>query len=290
MKCGLCPRHCGVDRTQKKGVCGAADKLIVARAGLHFWEEPCFSGSGGSGAIFFSGCPLKCVFCQNSVISHGMRGREISEERLAEIFDELIWQGADNINLVTPTHFSDIIARVLEKHRPSVPVIYNCGGYEDVEALKRLEGLIDIYLPDLKYMSAELAKKFSAAPDYPEKAKAALDEMYRQTGKYILDDEGLMQRGMLIRHLQLPGHTGNTLDTIDYISSHFGKNVLFSIMSQYTPPEKPLPYPELMRRLTQEEYDSVCDYIMLCGAENGFMQELSSAEKEYTPEFDLSGV
>ena len=291
MKCELCPRKCNTDRSVKHGFCRVGAELTAARAGLHFWEEPCISGTGGSGAVFFSGCNLGCIFCQNAGISRGGAGKEISVTRLREIFDELIYQGADNINLVTPTHFSDLIAEALAAEKLPVPVVYNTGAYEETDALKRLEGLVDIYLPDYKYADSTLAARFSSAEDYPEKAWTAIEEMYRQTGEYEFDEDGMLKKGMIIRHLVLPGHIKNTLDVIDKVSGRFtDSEVLFSLMSQYTPPKVKLPYEELNRRLTREEYDSAVDYLYLCGIENGYVQELSSAKEEYTPDFDLSGI
>lgn len=289
--CNLCPRKCNTDRSVSRGFCRVGDRLTAAKACLHFWEEPCIAGYGGAGTVFFSGCNLGCIYCQNSDISRGGAGKEISVSRLREIFDELIFQGADTIDLVTPTHYSDLIAEALRAEKLPVPVVYNTGGYETVDALRNLEGLVDIYLPDYKYADAELAKKLSFAPDYPDVAFAAIKEMYRQTGDYVLDDEGMLTKGVMIRHLVLPGHVSNTLDCIDRLTSVFDdSNVLFSLMSQYTPPKKALPYPEFNRRLTEDEYNEAVDYLYLCGIENGFVQELSSAKEEYTPDFDLSGV
>lgn len=290
-ECNLCPRRCGVDRSVKKGYCGVTDVITAGRAGLHFWEEPCISGFGGSGAVFFSGCNLHCVYCQNGTLSTGETGKEISEDRLRAIFYELIDAGAENINLVTPTHYSDVIARALAAEKLPVPVVYNTGSYESIEALGRLEGLVDIYLPDYKYAQSGIAENFSFAPDYPQVALAAIKEMLRQTGKYVLDEDGMLKRGVVIRHLVLPGHIDNSLDALDVISENFTQDdVLFSVMSQYTPPKKKLKYEELNRRLTEEEYGRVTDYLYLLGLENGFVQELSSAKEEYTPDFDLTGV
>lgn len=289
--CNLCPRKCDTDRSVSRGFCRVSDTLTAAKACLHFWEEPCIAGYGGAGTIFFSGCNLGCVYCQNADISRGGAGKEITVSRLREIFDELIFQGADTIDLVTPTHYSDLIAEALRAEKLPVPVVYNTGSYETVEALRNLDGLVDIYLPDYKYADAELAKKLSFAPDYPDVAFAAIKEMYRQTGDYVLDNEGMLQKGVMIRHLVLPGHISNTLDCIDRLTSVFDDtNVLFSLMSQYTPPKTALPYPELNRRLTEDEYNEAVDYLYLCGIENGFVQELSSAKEEYTPDFDLTGV
>lgn len=289
--CNLCPRGCNKDRATERGFCNAGASLTLARAGLHFWEEPCISAYGGSGAVFFSGCTLKCIYCQNDKISRGHTGKEITEKRLREIFDELIDQGADNINLVTPSHYADKIAEALSKEKLPVPVVYNTSAYEKAETLKMLDGLVDVYLPDYKYASSDLAKRLSFAPDYPETAFAAIEEMFRQRGSYTLDEDGLLTSGVLIRHLVLPGFIENTLDVIDRITSRFDDTqVLFSLMSQYTPPKKELSIPSLNRRLTEEEYSRAVDYLYLSGFENGFVQELSSAKEEYTPNFDLSGV
>lgn len=289
-KCNLCPRKCNVDRSIHKGFCRAGAEITAGRAGLHFWEEPCISGYGGSGAVFFSGCNMGCIFCQNEPLSRGFAGKEISVKRLREIFYELIDEGADNINLVTPTHFVPLIAKALSEERLPVPVVYNTSSYEETDTLKTLDGLIDIYLPDLKYVSSELSGALSSAPDYFEKALPAIKEMYRQTGDAVFDDEDMLQRGIIIRHLVLPGYLENTYDVIDKVSENFGEGVLFSLMSQYTPPKKKLEYPSLNRRLTEEEYESAVDYMYLAGIENGFLQELSSAKEEYTPDFDLTGI
>ena len=291
MLCNLCPRKCNIDRSSSRGFCAVGDKPTLARAGLHFWEEPCISGTGGSGAVFFSGCNIGCIFCQNMAISRGKTGKEITVKRLREIFDDLIWQGADNINLVTPTHYIDVVIEALSAEKLPVPVVWNTGSYEEVDTLKRLEGIIDIYLPDYKYAHNGLAMRFSRTPDYASKAWAAIKEMYRQTGDFVLDEDDMLQKGIVIRHLVLPGHIDNTLDVIDKITGEFTEeNVLFSLMSQYTPPKKELPFPELNRRLTEEEYDRAVDYLYLCGWENGFVQELSSATEDFIPDFDLSGV
>lgn len=289
-KCNLCPRKCNTDRSVNKGFCKAGDKLTLGRAGLHFWEEPCISGTGGSGAVFFSGCNMGCIFCQNMPLSRGKAGKEISEKRLREIFSELIYLGADNINLVTPSHFVPLIAKALSREKLPVPVIYNTSAYEEADTLKMLEGLVDIYLPDLKYVNRDISRALSNAPDYFEKALPAIKEMYRQTGDCRFDEDDMLTKGIIIRHLVLPGFLENTYDVIDCVSESFGEGVMFSLMSQYTPPKKELKYPSLNRRLTQEEYEKATDYMYLSGIENGFVQELSSAKEEYTPEFDLTGV
>lgn len=287
-KCNICPRKCGVDRIGNTGVCSVGDEIKIARAAPHFWEEPCISGTKGSGTVFFSGCNMKCVFCQNYEISSGGKGKIVTPERLTEIYYELIEQGVHNINLVTPTHFSKQIIKTLEKPL-SVPVVYNSGGYDSVETLRMFEGKVQIYLPDLKYMSSALAEKYSKAKDYPEVAKNAIREMFRQTGEFILDDDGIMQKGVVIRHLMLPGQLENTLDVIDWVSDEFGDKVIFSLMSQFTPNEN-CTLPELQQTITQEEYNKAVDYMYLCGIENAYVQDFSSAKKEYTPPFDFSGV
>ena len=291
MTCELCPRKCNTDRTETPGYCGMGRELTAALASLHFWEEPCIAGAGGAGAIFFSGCNLGCVYCQNREISRGKKGKPITVQRLVEIFDELVYAGADTIDLVTPTHFADLIAEALRIHKPPVPVVYNCGGYENVETLRMIEGLVDIYLPDYKYADPALAKRLSAAPDYPQTALAAIREMHRQTGDWVPDEDGILRSGVLVRHLVLPGHIENSLDCIDILTDSFTeKNILLSVMSQYTPPREPLDDPDLNRRLTEEEYARVTDYLYLLGLENVYLQELSSAKEEYTPEFDGSGI
>ena len=286
--CNICPRKCNVDRSLKTGVCGVSDTLKIARAALHFWEEPCISGTKGSGTVFFSGCNMKCIFCQNYEISTGGFGKEITTTRLREIYNELIEQGAHNINLVTPTHYAEKILTSLEKPL-SVPVVYNSSGYDSVDTLKKFEGKVQIYLPDMKYASSSLAKKYSLAPDYPERAKEAIREMFRQAGEAVFDDDGIMKKGVIIRHLMLPDETDNTLDVIDWVSDEFGDKVVFSLMSQFTP-NKNCDIPALQKTVSEEEYNKAVDYMYLCGIENAYVQDFSSAKKEFTPPFDLSGV
>ncbi len=264
------------------------EKIRIARAAPHFWEEPCISGTGGSGAIFFSGCNMKCEFCQNYDISNGCFGADISAQRLCEIYDELIYLGVHNINLVTPTHFSREILKTLEKPL-SVPVVYNSSGYDSVDTLKLFRGKVQIYLPDMKYASADIAKRYSHAPDYPEVAKNAIREMFSQVGECVFDEDGILQKGVVIRHLMLPDELENTLDVIDFVSSEFGDKVIFSLMSQFTPNEN-CKSPSLQKRITQQEYEKAVDYIYLCGMENVYVQDFSSAEKEFTPDFDLTGL
>ena len=289
--CTLCPRRCGTDRSRETGVCGEHDTVRAALAGLHFWEEPCITGTGGAGAVFFSGCNLRCIYCQNAEISRGHKGKPISQDRLRGIFAELIDQGADCIDLVTPTHFLPQIAAALEAERLPVPVVWNSGGYESAAALRRLEGLIDVYLPDYKYADAALAGRLSAAPDYPAAALAAIREMHRQTGPPGFDEDGLLRRGVLVRHLVLPGFTDNTLDCIDALTAAFAPGeILISLMSQYTPPAAPLPVESLNRRLREDEYRRCVDYLYLCGVEDGYVQELGSADAGFVPDFDCSGL
>lgn len=296
MKCTLCPRMCGADRAAgERGFCKMGSTVTAARAGLHYWEEPCISGTAGSGAVFFSGCVMRCVYCQNYGISSENMGKEITTQRLCEIFLELQSQGAHNINLVNPTHFVPQIIEALDNARAkglSIPVVYNSGGYERVETLRELSGYVDIYLPDVKYFSEETALKLSSAPHYFETAMAAVEEMVRQTGAPIIGEDGIMLRGTIVRHLVLPGQYKDSIEIIRRVGERFGKNVLFSLMSQYTPFGRVKTDPALSRlnrRITTFEYRKALDAVIDAGLE-GFMQEKSSAKEEYTPDFDLSGV
>ena len=288
--CTLCPRRCGVDRTRGQlGFCKMPGQIHAARAGVHYWEEPVISGSFGSGAVFFSGCTLKCAFCQNYDISQENFGKPLSSAELRAAFERLIDEGVQNINLVTPTHFLPDILPALEPKLP-VPVVYNCGGYESVETLRQLEGKIDVYLPDFKYSDNVLAKKLSSAPDYFETASAAILEMYRQVGKPVIEDDE-MKRGVLVRHLVLPGCVDNSLGVLDWVAEHFRSgDILFSLMSQYVPMGRAVEMPPFDRRITELEYDSVLSYMMLLGIEDGYTQDFSSAERGYTPSFDLTGL
>lgn len=293
--CRLCPRECGADRLSgQAGACGAVgDQIRVARAALHFWEEPCLSGSDGSGAVFFSFCPLKCVYCQNRAISRGDAGKDISIERLAEIFLELQAQKAHNINLVTPTHYiPQIVLALREAKRQglSIPVVCNCGGYEKPETLRLLDGLVDIYLPDFKYLSPETAGRYSGAPDYPERAKEALAEMIRQVGEPVFDIHGIMQKGVIVRHLLLPGRLREAKDVIRYLYETYGDRIYLSLMSQFTPLENVVGWPELNRTVTEEEYNALVDYALELGVENGFIQEGGAADESFIPQFDCEGV
>lgn len=288
--CTLCPRRCGVDRTAgKTGFCGMQGQINAARAAAHYWEEPVISGSFGSGAVFFSGCTLGCAFCQNEKISHENFGKELSPSELREIFERLIDEGCQNINLVTPTHFLPSILPALTPKLP-VPVVYNCGGYERVETLRELEGLVDIYLPDMKYSDNALAKTLSRAPDYFETAAAAIREMYRQTGGFVIEDEQ-MTRGVLIRHLILPGAIDNSLGVLDWIAETFPENdVLVSLMSQYVPMGRAKSMPSFDRTITGEEYDAVHSYLDFLGIENGFTQDFTAASTDFIPPFNLEGI
>lgn len=290
MKCNSCPRKCGVDRIESKGFCGVGENFVVARASKHMWEEPCISGKDGSGTVFFSGCNLRCTYCQNFEISHGCFGKEISEKRLMEIFDELIESGVNNINLVNPTHYAEKLARVLEKYKSSVPVVYNSSGYESVETLKKLEGLVDVYLPDLKYVSSERSKKYSLAGDYFENASKAIFEMKRQVPQDIFDEKGIMKKGVIIRHLILPKNTNQSVEIFRFIKENFGAKTYVSLMAQYTPCGKIEDFPELQRKITRREYEKVVSFLEEEGFENAFVQLLDSANEEFIPAFDLTGV
>ena len=284
--CELCPRRCHVDRAKGElGFCHEPDRIYAA----HYWEEPVISGSFGSGAVFFSGCTLKCIFCQNGIISQQNLGKEITTDHLREIFLKLIDDGVQNINLVTPTHFLPSILPALKPKLP-VPIVYNCGGYERVETLRELEGLIDIYLPDMKYSNESLAVKLSRAPDYVETTKAAIREMHRQVGSAVIEDD-IMQRGLIVRHLMLPGELDNTLGVLDWFAETFPKgDVLFSLMSQYIPMGKAKELPPYNRKITEEEYDAAISYLDFLGIESGFTQDFTSATEDYIPDFSFEGL
>lgn len=289
MVCNLCPRRCGAVRTETHGAgrCRMPAAPVLARAALHRWEEPPISGTRGSGTVFFSGCPLDCVFCQNDSISHRDFGRAVTLERLREICLDLAAQGAHNINFVNPTHFAHVVARLLDDPLP-VPVVWNSGGYERVETLRSLEGKVQIWLPDLKYADSGLAQRYSGAADYFPVATAAIEEMYRQVGDYVLED-GLLRRGVVIRHLLLPGALDNAKAVMDWVAEHFKPGqVLFSLMSQYTPQSGAEGL--LRRRVTGAEYRAALQYMENLGIVDGYCQDSSSAKEEYTPPFDLTGV
>lgn len=289
-KCNLCPRSCGADRDKSTGFCGVSYTVKIAKAMLHFGEEPVISGKNGSGAIFFSGCNMRCVFCQNYKISHLCFGKEITVERLGDIFLELQEKGAENINLVTATHYAKQAAKALElvKDRLFIPVVFNCGGYEKIETLKMLEGLIDIYLPDIKYYDDSISMKYSGARGYFEAAFAAVGEMVRQTGRYYIDGSGLMKKGVIIRHLILPNCYKDSILLLGSLSE-FRDKVLISLMRQYYPCGEAEKFPEINRRLTTFEYRKVLDECERLGFD-GFMQEKGADNGEMTPDFDLSGV
>lgn len=311
--CTLCPRNCHADRLSgKTGYCGQTAEIRAARAALHFWEEPCISGTEGSGTVFFSGCVLRCIFCQNANIAQGKAGQVISPERLTEIFLELQEKKANNINLVTPTQFVPQIAEALERAKLQglqIPVVYNTGSYEKVETLRRMDGLVDIYLPDLKYVSGELGKKYSGAADYFEVASAAIAEMVRQVGKPVWNEQNaqrsggecadsaeqpdspaLLKKGVIVRHLVLPGNVSDSKKVIRYLYETYGDDIFISIMSQYTPVREFEDHPELNRRLRRREYDKVVDFALELGVENGFLQEGGAAQESFIPEFDGEGL
>ena len=294
-ECTLCPRNCRANREKgETGVCGVAGPGIVgARAALHMWEEPCISGERGSGTVFFSGCSLRCIYCQNYEIAHAKHGKRITVERLAEIFLELAEKGAHNINLVTPTHYTpEIIAAVkMARERGlSLPIVYNCSGYEKVETLRLLEGIVDIYLTDFKYMEKELAANYSKAPDYPEIAKEALCEMVRQTKEGMLDADGMMTKGVIVRHLLLPNHLRNAKKVVNYVYETYGDKVYLSLMNQYTPLPQVKHIPELNRKVTEREYEKLVDYAIALGVEYAFIQEGETALESFIPQFECEGI
>ena len=288
--CSACPRNCKIDRTSSPGFCGVTNTFRVARAALHHWEEPCISGSKGSGTVFFSGCNLKCVYCQNFEISHNAFGKDISDERLIQVFDELIEQGAHNINLVNPTHYALRLAELLKKERPSVPIVYNTSGYEKVETLKALDRIVDIYLTDLKYCDGKVSQKYSKAEDYFDFTADAICEMKRQQPDDVFDKNGIMQKGVIIRSLILPGNISQSMKALDFVAQKFGNETIVSLMSQYTPCGKSEEYPTINRRISKREYNTVLNHLDSLGFENAYVQELSSAKEEYIPPFDLTGV
>lgn len=289
--CNACPRKCNVERNIgefSRGFCKMPYNAVLARASLHLWEEPVISGERGSGAIFFSGCNLRCAFCQNYEISHENFGKQVSKSEFIDIVKNLENQGAHTINLVNPTHFVPFIKEVFSEYKPSVPVVYNTGGYDDVESIRSLQGLIDVYLPDLKYFDSDVSKKYSNAENYFEKASKAVLEMQRQVGKSVIKD-GIMQKGMIIRHLVLPKNTDQSTKILRWIKDNLPIDTYISLMSQYVPYVK-TEYKELNRRIVTAEYQKVIDEFERLGFENGFMQERSSAQTDFIPKFDLSGI
>jgi len=292
--CTLCPRNCNVDRTMgKKGYCGQDDKLVVARAALHMWEEPCISGERGSGTVFFSGCSVGCVYCQNHNIAKGKAGKIITTERLAEIFMELQDKGAHNINLVTPGHYIPQIIDAVNLSKRNgfcIPIVYNTGGYEKTDAIKTLEGIVDIYLPDLKYMDGNIAQKYSNCKDYFLYASAAIKEMVNQVSGPEFDSDGIMTKGVIVRHMMLPGCLKDSKNIIKYLYDTFENNIYISIMNQYTPLPHIAMYPEINRKITDDEYDELIDYAVGLGVENGFIQEGETQSESFIPEFNGEGV
>ena len=292
--CRLCPRECKVDRrAEKTGFCGMTSEVMAARAALHFWEEPCISGTEGSGAVFFSGCTLRCVFCQNHEIAAGAVGKPVTEERLSRIFLELQEKGANNINLVTATQFLPTVIPALQHAKKmglTIPIVYNTGGYEKVETLRLLEELVDIWLPDCKYRSAELAARYSRAADYPETVKTALAEMVRQTGAPLFDRRGMMKKGVIVRHLVLPGCVSDSKDVLEYLWDTFGNQIYVSIMSQYTPLPHVAAYPEINRKVTDEEYEEIVDYARFLGMSQVYIQEGGCVGESFIPPFNYEGI
>lgn len=294
-KCNLCPRNCNVHRKAgQKGTCGISGKGIhVARAALHMWEEPCISGNTGSGTVFFSGCSLGCVYCQNYRIARAEIGKEITIDRLSEIFLELQAKGAANINLVTPTHYTPEIIEALrraEQNGLNLPIVYNCSGYESLHTLRQLEGVVDIYLTDFKYMEGEPAKRYSRAEDYPEIAKEALREMVRQQPRAEFDAQGMMTQGVIVRHLLLPNHLKNGKAVVQYVYETYGNQVYLSLMNQYTPLPHVADFPELDRKVTKREYERLVEYAVSLGVEQGFIQEGETSDESFIPDFDYEGI
>jgi len=292
--CTICPRNCNVNRNKgEMGFCHSDSNIKVARAALHYWEEPCISGENGSGAVFFSGCSLCCIFCQNQAISRGKAGKIITVDRLCDIFFELKKKGANNINLVTGDHYIPLIrdAICMSKERGfDLPFIFNCSGYEKKEQIEMLDGLIDVYLPDMKYFSDDIAMKYSKAKNYFQTAKTALEEMFRQCPKIVFDDNDIIQKGMIVRHLVLPGCTEESRKIISYLYETYGDSIILSIMNQYTPLEGNLLPDELNRKLSSKEYDEVVDYAIEIGVENAYIQEEGTVSESFIPEFDNEGV
>ncbi len=291
--CNLCPRRCGVNRTMSVGFCGAGDKVRIALVSLHQWEEPCLVGEKGAGTVFFSYCNLRCVYCQNHEISHGGQGWEVSLERLAEIFLEQQARGAATLDLVTPTHYVPQIITALDMAKArglTLPVVYNSSAYETTETIAALKGYVDVYLPDMKYKSADSGREYSAAPDYFTHASAAIKAMAEQVGKAELDADGQLRKGVLVRHMVLPGHRHESREIVKWLWDNFGDTIMVSLMNQYTPMYKAAAHKPLNRRLTTFEYESVVDYALSLGLENAYIQERRSASEEFVPDFNGAGV
>lgn len=290
VKCSVCPRNCIIDRSKETGFCSVGKKIKVARAAPHFWEEPCLSGEKGSGTVFFSGCNLGCVFCQNYGLSHDAFGKEVTETELMKIFDVLIGKGVHNLNLVTPTHYAPMLAKVLKEYNSPVPVIWNSSGYEKAETLKMLEGLVDIYLPDLKYFDSAPAFKYSGAEDYFEYASSAILEMQRQVGTVELDENGIAKSGLIIRHMVLPGNISQAVKVFSWVRENLPEDTYISVMRQYVPFGKAKDMPPINRRLSAREYSIVKQKILALGFENCYFQSGEAAEESFIPNFDLEGV
>lgn len=293
-KCSLCPRMCGTDRAAgQKGFCGGGNLVRVARAALHYWEEPCISGESGSGTVFFSGCTMRCVFCQNKEISRSEVGKEITIERLAEIYLELAAKGANNINLVTPMHYAPQITAALDiarKNGLTLPIVWNTGGWERRESIAAVRDYADIWLSDFKYFDSSLGESLSKAPNYFSVAAAALDQMVKQTCEPVFDENGIMRRGVIVRHLMLPGHLDDTKNVLRFLYENYGDNIWISIMNQYTPMCSDPRFPELSRTVSDEEYNEAIDFACELGIENAFVQEGGTVGESFIPPFDLSGV
>ena len=293
-KCSLCPRMCGTDRAAgQKGFCGGGNLVRVARAALHYWEEPCISGESGSGTVFFSGCTMRCVFCQNKEISRGEAGKEITVDRLAEIYLELAAKGANNINLVTPMHYAPQITAALDiarKNGLTLPIVWNTGGWERRESIAAVRDYADIWLSDFKYFDSSLGESLSKAPNYFSVAAAALDQMVKQTCKPVFDENDMMRRGVIVRHLMLPGHLDDTKNVLRFLYENYGDSIWISIMNQYTPMCSDPRFPELSRTVSDEEYNEAIDFACELGIENAFVQEGGTVGESFIPPFDLSGV
>lgn len=292
--CSGCPRQCGIDRNNGTGFCGVPEQPKVAKVFLHMWEEPCISGTNGSGTVFFSGCNLKCIFCQNYEISQEGFGKIITVGRLQDIFLELIEKGAHNINLVNPSHYTKAIKEALlplkEQGQITVPVVYNTNGYDTLETLDEMKGLVDVYLPDFKYFSEKTARQYSAASDYPEVCRKAIAEMYNQVGAPVLDASGIIKSGLIIRHLILPGHTKESINILNWIAENMPKSVYVSLMSQYTPYYDAKNFSQINRPITRNEYERVVKHLYKLGLEEGYVQERESSDTQYIPNFNLEGV
>lgn len=287
LRCNLCPRNCNIDRKENTGFCKSHINPKIARIAPHFWEEPCISGTKGSGTVFFSGCTLKCVFCQNYEISALNQGTEITPYRLSEEYRKLEQLGVHNINLVSACHYIPAVLESFEIYKPNIPIVYNSGGYEKVETLKMLEGIVDIYLPDFKYSDDTLAKEYSFAPNYVITAKLAIDEMLRQAGTPVFDDNGIMKKGVIVRHLILPNHTKNSIGVLEILKENYDEKILVSLMGQYVPHGKAMDFENLSRKITKREYKKVSDKLIELELD-GFMQELTSADEKYIPTWDFN--